>query len=1017
MKKRILPILLALILAALLLPTIAMADEPVATVNGTTYTDLAEAINEANDGDTVEIAAGDFELSSARGPFSIWKAVSLEGAGAGKTIIKGRIEYAVTGAAGEVNKISVEGITFEPLNGDNHQALCWSNDQVSGSASELSGYELVVKDCEFIGWKYAVGVNSCANDCRLNVENTKFENVFCATSVQEGNDNTLTAFGATADSNFEYAAQVWGSNNGSDYNCYYDSFKSLSEDVGRSRPDANGISAPSVWPVAATIGDNDYATIGEAVNAAQPGDTINIAAGEFEVSTLLINKRVNLKGAGKGQTVIVGKVQYQFSEPQNGASVTVSDLTIKAGDGVQGLQFRGKEPNDGYNLKIIVEDCAFEGWTYGVTMNSHANGYEMTVKNCDFSKSLYAVSYNYDVTTAGQEAKNSLTFAEGNVIAENGFAVQKFSNDVAENYNDKTYDTIANFEDDKPTISGTVVYVRENLATAVSKAPDGATIIVAPGTYDGNILFGGKSLTIKAQYPAFDGEKEADASKLSKFTGTFNTYGNGSNDFKADQTVVIEGFAFSGNGLKVGNTNYNSVGNLEVRNCTMQCGSNLTTQDKYNMYNYFVKVSGDDGQGEDSYASVTVENNYVEGELADLVTPIQLWRVKEANVRNNVINVTGGTGHQGVSVSIMTEDADVNIIGNEISGVEGGIFVTTWKLGGKTVNGEATFTGSVSIHDNIMYLVGDGTPIFIGYETEAATDTNAYGKLSIDATFANYENYNNGEIVLAEISQMPGAAELFYTVTFMDGRNEIRSYLFKADGNGTVKLFTPSKPGYIFMGWKCSDGDTHQAGEVIKVTKDLTFTAIWANMPDITPGTPGGDDEPVVPDFPFTDVREGQWFYEAVKYVYDEGIMNGMDRYTFDPNGSLTRAMVWTMLARHEGVDTEGGATWYAKAQEWAVEAGVSDGTDPMGNITREQLVTMLWRLNGSETVTGSLTGFTDYDKVSDWAGNAMLWATVNGIIEGDEANALNPTAGCTRAQAAAMIMRFCENVELSPTV
>ena len=227
----------------------------------------------------------------------------------------------------------------------------------------------------------------------------------------------------------------------------------------------------------------------------------------------------------------------------------------------------------------------------------------------------------------------------------------------------------------------------------------------------------------------------------------------------------------------------------------------------------------------------------------------------------------------------------------------------------------------------------------------------------------------------------------------------------------------PSKPGYIFMGWKCSGGYTHQAGEVIEVTGNMTFTAIWANMPDITPGTPGGDDEPVVPDFPFTDVREGQWFYEAVKYVYSEGIMNGMDRYTFAPNGSLTRAMVWTMLARLDGVDTEGGATWYAKAQEWAVEAGVSDGTDPMGNITREQLVTMLWRLNGSETTTGSLTGYTDYDKVSDWAGNAMLWATVNGIIEGDEANALNPTAGCTRAQAAAMIMRFCENVELSPTV
>ena len=254
-----------------------------------------------------------------------------------------------------------------------------------------------------------------------------------------------------------------------------------------------------------------------------------------------------------------------------------------------------------------------------------------------------------------------------------------------------------------------------------------------------------------------------------------------------------------------------------------------------------------------------------------------------------------------------------------------------------------------------------------------------------------------------------------YTVSF-DSAGGSAVPAQTVDHGSTIKLPTVTKPGYIFMGWKCGNV-TYQAGETVTITSDMTFTAIWANMPDITPGTPGGDDEPVVPDFPFTDVREGQWFYEAVKYVYSEGIMNGMDRYTFAPNGSLTRAMVWTMLARLDGVDTEGGATWYSKAQEWAVEAGVSDGTDPMGNITREQLVTMLWRLNGSETVTGSLTGFTDYDKVSDWAGNAMLWATVNGIIEGDEANALNPTAGCTRAQAAAMFMRFCENVELSPTV
>ena len=262
-----------------------------------------------------------------------------------------------------------------------------------------------------------------------------------------------------------------------------------------------------------------------------------------------------------------------------------------------------------------------------------------------------------------------------------------------------------------------------------------------------------------------------------------------------------------------------------------------------------------------------------------------------------------------------------------------------------------------------------------------------------------------------------------YAITIVYGNGTGNKTEYIAQGDDYRLPAAPSKPGYIFMGWKCSDEHTHQAGEVIEVTKNMTFTAIWANMPDITPGTPGGDDEPVVPDFPFTDVREGQWFYEAVKYVYSEGIMNGMDRYTFAPNGSLTRAMVWTMLARLDGVDTEGGATWYSKAQDWAMSLDISDGTNPMGEITRQELVTMLWRYAyvcdadmtlGDDT---NILSYIDIDKVSDWAVEAFQWCCGAGIIEGDENGALNPTAGCTRAEAAAMFMRLCKNVDLSPTV
>lgn len=158
---------------------------------------------------------------------------------------------------------------------------------------------------------------------------------------------------------------------------------------------------------------------------------------------------------------------------------------------------------------------------------------------------------------------------------------------------------------------------------------------------------------------------------------------------------------------------------------------------------------------------------------------------------------------------------------------------------------------------------------------------------------------------------------------------------------------------------------------------------------------------------PFVDVSVNAWYYETVKAAYEAGLMNGVTDTEFAPNATLTRAMIWTILARASGVDTEGGATWYAKAQEWAVTNGVSDGEDPMGNVTREQLVTMLWRLNGSEVMTGYIGNYIDTGDISEWANQAMLWAVQNGIIEGDENMALAPKADTTRAQAATFFVRY----------
>ena len=160
--------------------------------------------------------------------------------------------------------------------------------------------------------------------------------------------------------------------------------------------------------------------------------------------------------------------------------------------------------------------------------------------------------------------------------------------------------------------------------------------------------------------------------------------------------------------------------------------------------------------------------------------------------------------------------------------------------------------------------------------------------------------------------------------------------------------------------------------------------------------------------FPFVDVKTGDWFYDYVAYVYSNGLMDGTSATTFEPNANMTRAMVWAILARIDG-ETVTGEDWIETAREWTMANGVSDGTDADGYVTREQLATMLWRYAGEPDSDYSLSAFTDAGSVSGYAAAAMAWAVEHGIISGVTDSTLAPQGTATRAQCAAMLMRFVE--------
>ena len=192
-------------------------------------------------------------------------------------------------------------------------------------------------------------------------------------------------------------------------------------------------------------------------------------------------------------------------------------------------------------------------------------------------------------------------------------------------------------------------------------------------------------------------------------------------------------------------------------------------------------------------------------------------------------------------------------------------------------------------------------------------------------------------------------------------------------------------------------------------------------------------EEPIVTPGPvvtanFTDVEKDDWFYTAVNYVYEKGLMTGMSETTFEPGVKLSRAMIAQILYALEkaspvagGVFTDvADGAWYADAVNWAASIGIvsgyPDGTfAPETSITREQLVAILYKYAQYKELdvnsNGSLAAYADADSASAWAIDALEWGIEKGIISGKGNGILDPQGNAIRAEVAQMLMGFCEKL------
>lgn len=242
--------------------------------------------------------------------------------------------------------------------------------------------------------------------------------------------------------------------------------------------------------------------------------------------------------------------------------------------------------------------------------------------------------------------------------------------------------------------------------------------------------------------------------------------------------------------------------------------------------------------------------------------------------------------------------------------------------------------------------------------------------------------------------------------------------------------YVPKKEGYKFVSWYADKDLTKKIDEVY-LTKDTTVYAKWEKIEEEVSEEPEETEEiKETETISFKDVKESDWFYKAVSYAVENGLMSGMSEDIFAPNTPLTREMLAVVLYNVEG-QPEGtevntftdvkGDMWYTDAILWANEngivAGYDNGTYGVGDlITREQFATILYRyaqFKGYDTTQGGMAvrEFSDYENISDYARPAMAWAVNAGIMGGMDDGTLMPQGKATRAEAATMLMNFCENI------
>lgn len=1019
-RTRIGSIVLALTLVLTLLPASALA----ASTTVSTVEELTAALDSAQSGDTITLSQ-DITVQS---PITISKAVTITSQpGVTVTANTGGSSFMLSNGAVldglTVQLVEKANVNIVNMAGPSTVRNCHfmgpyqSGDNEVSRAIEGSSGELTITGNTFRNLRQPAYINACTGTISDNFADVTRGWVICGDSDMQITGNSFgtnavdIAIIRNSNDTDHYAGQITALSR-NNHGAYVQDQLCLAEAEGGSL----------------VVGKSAGYTLDKAVAAAQPGDTVKLLSdvtwakpdSGYDVLTLNgITLDLN------GHTLTAPNLSLVFE----GSDFTIRNGSLSAGGGSYAL-FIG----DGFTSNVLLEDLRTDG---GINIYNTEN---VVLRNVDVTGTdFYAVWCDVE----GKAVIESGTFRSNSGPAVLGLA--KNINDDKQPEDVHSALTISGgcfivsdtqalvLEDGRdrndPVISGGYFTANPGDYVAENKTAVAETNVIGGVTYsyavkDKTVSGEGMDTTVSAGTPSVTvpdgiGITEEALGNALKDAATTGSLSDAAADLSTDTsavgtkeeaieklddkynaetdtvTVVVEPY------LTVDVTHYNE----EANTLTMEI-------EAY----YNVKATTDPG-------SMTEDNTVTlkEAQPMTVTTPVVIS-----------IPLPAGFSTDSAEHLYVRHTKDGRVVGYHEATVSDSILTFTNDKGFSTFD-VVTDNRSASVDFGSGVGVKTYGPSNVGEDLPSAAA--AAGKVYAGWTFAGVDSTHTAltDELLTKLDTIGGtvAATAVYRAEDTSsgdssngssgGSTASGTVVVSGTSNGsvsvspqnaakgsTVTITVQPKAGYVLDTLTVTDSSGRSVDLTRRSDTQYTFT-----MPAGTVTVKAAfikESAQVPAEMDFSDVDERYWAYEEIQWAFGCGYMNGTSAGTFTPGGTITRQQVWMILARLSGAaPADMGA-----AKAWAVERGVSDGTDPGGAVTRQQLAAMLYRFaqDNGQGFTGAwafLLDFPDAAQVSSYAYEAMCWMTMNGVIGGTTAGTLNPGGPATRAQFAVMLWRFCQ--------